>query len=338
MTISNEPGIEGWTDKPATVPDQFSVSIRNFNSEEQATSFGHLIGEYIRQISRVIDLSHLDGVTVAGDYAQALLDLDRGYATSHKLTPSTEHAVGVAMTPAVIRDGTIKSHIVLAAEMILPLSTPEHEEFSTAFHMLVHECAHVELNHFFDAAFPGRTLQKPLEALHQGLRWQVISACWDEYGATWISANFGAEQTDNYEETFILVLNATRAKANDHIKEFRVHGNVEQIAGEVYGAYGGLMKFASYHLGNLAGRGLSVCERPETILALQDHWFSPFFERLESLLKALASNHGKWTSLDEFEAIGDLADELVAMGGLTISSLPDGSGYVNVPFSDDTMP
>ncbi|WP_283843287.1 hypothetical protein [Bradyrhizobium hereditatis] len=33
-------------------------------------------------------MAALDGITIASDYAQALLQLNRGYETKHKLTPS----------------------------------------------------------------------------------------------------------------------------------------------------------------------------------------------------------------------------------------------------------
>ncbi len=74
-------------ERPATAPENISVSLRGFDTEEHARAFGNLVAAYVRAISRYIDLSTLDGITIAGDYAQALLDLDRGYATTHKLTP-----------------------------------------------------------------------------------------------------------------------------------------------------------------------------------------------------------------------------------------------------------
>ncbi|WP_298125232.1 hypothetical protein [Brevundimonas sp.] len=83
---------------------------------------GDLVASYVRAISRRINLASLDGITIAGDYAQALLELDRGYETSHTLTPSEGLAIGVAMTPSVIRDGVVKSHLVLNAGIIAALA------------------------------------------------------------------------------------------------------------------------------------------------------------------------------------------------------------------------
>lgn len=73
------------------------------------------------ELSAAIDLTTLDGITIAFDYAQALLELDRGYETKHKLTPSDGIVLGVAMTRAVIGDGMIKSHMLFNAGILLPL-------------------------------------------------------------------------------------------------------------------------------------------------------------------------------------------------------------------------
>jgi hypothetical protein len=324
-------------DRPQTAPD-FTVSVRAFDTEERATQLAHLVGAYIRELSRYIDLRGLDGITIAADYNQALLDLDRGYVTSHRLTPSDEFVIGVAMTPSVIRNGKVKSHILLNAMIGAALEDAKAQNFGMAFHTLAHECAHVEITQRFDSAFPGTLLQSVPNDARDAFRWQIIMACWDEYAATRISAPIGHDPTPGYEESFILALNETRPKANNLIKAYRLHGDVNQIMAEVYGAYGNLMKFAAYHLGNMAGRGLSLADLPKTRIALDGHWFASYFERLDVLCKHIAEDYGKWGDRSRFEALGDLADELVVAGGLIVSLLADGRLRVDIPFTPETMP
>src|ERR1700728_2515316 len=102
--------VKGWQDRPVTMPDACSVCVKGF-PEEDAKRLGELIWLFVRELSRIIDLEHLDGITVADDYPAALRDLDRGFEATRPLTPTTENATGVAMTPAVLRDGVLKSHI-----------------------------------------------------------------------------------------------------------------------------------------------------------------------------------------------------------------------------------
>lgn len=330
---------ESSPDRAPTAPESIPVSVRcAFEDEQHATAFAHLIATWVRELSRDIDLSRLDGITVAGDYNQALLDLDRGYETSHELKPSDEYAVGVAMTPSVIRDGNLKSHMVFNAGIVAPLDNVDDPLFPQALHVVVHECAHVEVMAKFDRAFPNVLLRKSYDNIHDGIRWQIILACWDEYAATWISATYGENPTEAYEATFIEMLGRARNEANERIKSYRVHRDIGQVMEEVYGIYGNLMKFAAYHLGNMAGRGLSIEDLPKTKAQLEGHWFAAHFEALGALCRALADSYGDWKDTVPFEAIGDLVDEIVEEGGVLVTRSAKAGLYIDIPFSPETMP
>lgn len=324
--------------RPTTAPDSFTVSARAFASEDRAQQLGSLVGSFVRELSRHFDLSRLDGVTVAYDYAQALLDLDRGYETTFRLTPSDTQVVGIAMTPSVIRDGSLKSHVLLNAAYMAALEDFESEHFGFVLHTIAHECAHVEITHRFDTTFPGFLLRTAHPDARIGYRWQIILACWDEYAATMLSARFGTEPTEGYEDTFLKSLRDTRQQANDHIKAYRIHANINQILGEVYVGYGALMKFAAYHLGNLRGLGRQVSEMPRTTEALAGHWFAPYFTRLDDALNDIEKDYGKWTDKVSFEVVGDLADELLAEGGVHYKTMPNGGLGIDIPLTAETMP
>lgn len=331
MTTPDTTEIVETSDRPTTAPASIQVCVRAFDSIERATDFANLLVEYVRELSRWINLESLDGLTVAHDYPQALLELDRGYETSHHLTPTNEHAVGVAMTPSVIRNGTIKSHIVFNAAVIEPLGDQSGDLFRQALHLLAHECAHVEVTHVFDKAFPGTLLQKPIKHLKESLRCQIIAATWDEFAATWISANVGANPINEYEETFLTVLSCARDNANDSISAYRHHGDVGRVAAEVYGIYGNLIKFAAYLLGTMHGQGLSKNDLKKTEEALQGHWFGSYFDSLFLLLKELLEDYGQWKDQQQFEAIGNLAEKIIAEGGVVITHVVGDQCYVDVP-------
>ena len=123
MTYIGKPHSES---PPDTAPNSIAVKFSGFDTEEHGCEFANLVATYVRALSRFIDLSALDGITVAFDYANELLLLDRGYVSKHKLTPSEDIVLGVAMTPAVIRDGKIKSHMLFHAGFLLPLEN-EHD-------------------------------------------------------------------------------------------------------------------------------------------------------------------------------------------------------------------
>ncbi|MGJ4953310.1 hypothetical protein [Bradyrhizobium sp. HKCCYLS20291] len=327
-------------DRPRTAPATISVSLRGgFETDEHARQFGELIAAYVGEFSRYMELGTLDGVTIAANYGQALLDLDLGYAASQRLKASDKLAVGIAMTPSVLRDGQLKSHMVFDAAAIIGLEDLSNPLYGRAFHLLAHECAHVEVTARFDAAFPGMILRKRPANLHDHHRWEVIGVCWDEYAVTQICANYGQPSTDAYEEIFLEALNVTRSRANAFIRQYRLHGKLNQVLAEVYGCYGELMKFSCYFLGDLAGRSLTLHDRPAAKSALDRSWFAPHFEKLHVICESIALEYGRWRDLSVFEALGDLVDEVVSYGGLYIQNKQtDGRFDVDIPLTSETTP
>jgi hypothetical protein len=89
----------------------------------------------------------------------------------------------------------------------------------------------------------------------------------------------------------------------------------------------------------MVGLGLTFEDLPETRSALVGHWFEPYFERLRDVCAHIFSEYGKWQDRSAFEALGDLADEVVADGGLIVcGDLGDGRFQVRIPFTPATMP
>lgn len=321
---------------PATMPKGYQISIRGFRDEAEALKLANTVGVIIQEISRSIDISSLDGVTLAYDYEHALLELDRGYETTHKLTPSSGDAIGIAMTPTVIRDGVIKSHIVLHAGMAENFGCPGQEEFRIALHALAHECAHVEVTNRFDRAFPQTLLQSQHETFVDRLKWDIIRACWDEYAVCRICAGIGADRIEDYESIFLKQLSSARSRGHEVIRSYRHHGDIDTMLVEVFGVYGNLMKFASYHVGNLRGLGRPVEDMQATMSSLNGHWFEPHFYRLIEVCDQLFEQYGTWSDKQPFEAIGALAQAILAEAGVFITPMDKGH-YINVPFTFDTM-
>lgn len=317
-----------------TLPENLCIKLVGVESE-----LGVLLQETLSEMLQcngcVFNLAGLDGLTFAVDYQQALLDLDRGYETKFKLTPSNDYGVGVAMSPSVLRDGRLKSHIIVSAQAFMGALLDKRR--ATAINIVAHECAHVELNHLFDATFPGVLLRSMTNALDH-FRLECMLTCWGEFGACWRSAPIGPTELYDYELPFLQALVGSRDDANTSIREYRTHGDIGRVLNEVCGLYHGLMKYSAYHLGNLHGHGIDWRTIPTTADPLQNHWFLPFFERLDIACKTLAADYGNWADRQPFDALGDIAQDLVAVGGLNFGCHEDGRISVDIPFSVETMP
>ena len=325
------------TPLPSTAPDNYLITTHGCDTAE-SQEIANALFAIIMELGRYMDLERLDGITIAADYPAALSQLDRGFKTQTPLAPTEVHGTGVAMTPMVIRDGIVKSHIVFDLAFLRHIVDSQGEHWPLAIQLVAHECAHVHDHKVWDVAFPNILLNQTYTDIEDAFLWEIILACWSEYAATRLSAKIGADQTAAYEETFITVLSATRERANALIRAYRAHGDHAQILSEICTEYGNLMKFASYLIGHLAGSERELTATATAQAALADHWFTPFFERLQKSLQTLWEHYGAWSSLSDFEEIGQIGKELVAFGGVHILRSPSNEVRIRVPFSADTLP
>jgi hypothetical protein len=320
-----------------TVP-QFTVTLKGLEGEP-AQLLGRKVHDYVTVLSRYMDLQRLDGVTVGVDYPAALAELDRGFEANEPLMATNDEiAVGAAMAPAVMRDGEVKAHIVLSANAVWPLTFEARDEsHKQAIYVLAHECAHVEVTKSNDIAIPGSILQKTHDDVDDYVRWNIIFACWDEYAASRISASFGI-QWPTYEQTFVTAIRETWPRANSFIRSYRYHSDHRQVIGEVAGAYGNLMKYASYLLGDLHGHGLSDATAEDAKRELDEDWFGPYFERLSQALAAAWEHRGTLKFRELAEVIGVIGLEVIEEGGMFFEKGPNGQVRLDVPFTPFTMP
>jgi hypothetical protein len=310
-------------ERPSTCPQNVLMSFRGFE-QDAAEANASTLGGLLREIGKIIDISALDGMTIAFDYDDALANLDRGYKTVRTLTKTTEFGTGVAMTPAVLRDGLLKSHIVISGHIVLMLSDEDRQNVQLAIHTVTHECAHVEITAAYDKSFPNEMLRKSRDTAMDSWRWDVIKACWEEYAACRIASDFGHDSLSGYEETFVLAHSRTDEKVMQLVRDFD-GGDADSLVGPVFGAYGTMMKFACYMMGAMAAaeKTLADCEAAQN--ALNGHWFFPYFDRLQRACEALFENFGNWSDKSGFEAIGDIVEDIVTDRIMKLWHHPDGT-------------
>lgn len=317
-----------------SVPENLKIDVVGLPSQLESM-IKQFLSEILNLIGHKMNLSSLDGVTFALDYHQALLDLDRGYETNFKLQPSNDHGVGVAMSPSVIRNGELKTHVLISAPAFF--SMLEAGRTDMLRNIVAHECAHVELNRLFEESFPKVLLHSKQNVLDH-FRIECMLTCWNEFGACWRSAEFGPTDVLHYESAFLPALEEARSSANEAIMQYRTHGDVSVVVNKVCGLYSALLKYSAYHLGNLYGHGIDWRTVPSTTEPLNDHWFLPYFERLDSACKAIAMNIGNWKACAAFDELKDIAEEVVADGGMHFKRHEEDRISLDIPMTIETMP
>jgi hypothetical protein len=247
------------------------------------------------------------------------------------------YGVGVAMTPTVLRDGVVKSQMVLNANVMREIES--HAFHQRIFYLIAHECGHVHDLKVRDEAFPNIILTQQHLNFRQLAFGPISTGCWDEYAACFLSSPFSSDDsTDDFAQIFIGATKDARLLANEAIKRYRIHADISRLAVEVSAQYGNVLKLASYLLGQLHGLGKTVEECEPASAFLANHWSRDFIIRLSDALSSLMDRYGTWRERAEFHVLDDIADDLFRDGGVIITEMPDASVRVDVPFTPDTMP
>lgn len=327
---------------PTTIPANLGLTVQGFENEEGARKLGHAVLDAIRLFGRFMDLSTLDGVTVAIDYDQALAELDRGLPGLRPLSRSnTAEMQGVAMSPAVMRDNQVKTHLVFNAQMVAGLAADiaTDEDKAAAIGIIAHECAHVQVTAQKEAAIPEARFGTPIQGYERSVMFQIAEVCWDEYAVCRISAPFNRKQIGYHGESMIETVAVARGRANAAIKAYRSHADLDQLVDEAGPALAQPIKIGAYLLGGMDGEGIDWNDVPEIRAAIVNAGYDALIDELRTILRELWDSQGAWDpSIDTFEPLVDFAHEMFAEGGLLFRTDNDGQCYIDVPFSPETMP
>jgi len=327
---------------PTTTPTDLVLTVKGFENEKGARELGHAVLDAIRLFGRFMNLSTLDGVTVAIDYDQALVDLDRGLPGLRPLTRSnTAEMQGVAMSPAVMRHSQVKTHLVFNAQMVAALTADIATEAdkAAAIGIIAHECAHVQVTAQKEMAIPEARFGTRIEGYERAVMFQIAEVCWDEYAVCRISAPFNRQQTQYHGESMIKTVASARDRANAAIKAYRTHGDIDKLVGEAGPALAQPIKIGAYLLGGMDGEGFDWTDVPDIRTAIVDAGYDDLVDELHTILRDLWDSQGTWDpSIAMFEPLIDFVHKVFADGGLIFHSEHDDRCHIDVPFSQETTP
>lgn len=326
---------------PSTMPTPLSVCVKGFNDPAVGERLAHAVAGAIGVVGSYIDIGSLDGVTIACEYDQALAELDRGLEGLRPLSRSdTQEMQGVAMSPAVMRDGEVKTHLVLDAAYMVSLISDEatDEDRAVTYGVIAHECAHVEVTAEKERFVPEARFGTPIEGFEHAVMFQLAEVAWDEYAACRLSAMFNRSQNYMHAETVIASVRDVRERSNATIRAFRLHGDVDRLVAEAGPILCQPMKAAAYLLGGMDAVGAEWSDFPEVEAALEAEDYLELVNQLWAELRRLWDARGEWEpTLAVFGGLEDIATEVFYQGGLIFTSRADGSCHINVPFRPGTF-
>lgn len=350
--VDVDKAFEGFMQKPTTLPSDLVIDLVNFADEQDAHRCANAVRSYLDIFGRLMELSRLDRMYITFDYAGTLASLDLGTGSGTILKPTNDEiATGVAMAPSVLRDDGWKSVIVINASYARSLSyeigdsddiTQEQLDGLKAetIHTLAHECGHVHDHAMQSKSLPAETYSKKWTPFEHRLM-EPAMACWGEYIAEFLSAGFGTKDTLlHYENAFCDRVKAAWPAITASIRQYRLHGNIDQVLLEVGVHIRNVIIYAAYMLGYLSKKdqGLEI-GAAQAAQAAEDHpEFGSFLERIQRELHALHDQYPGFTSLDVFMPLSEVIHDMYKKAGLTFIENEGGLLRVEIPHRSDTMP
>ena len=306
MSIAqNSPVPEG----TPTLPASIRMNLRGFLSHDEGHRMAGKAVECLQELSRIIDIASLEGVTIAQDYDDALTHLEEIFSPPPLVLIGDDEgdSGGVLATRP---DGVIRHHIVLRMTALAGFSGASAGAFENALGALARQCARVEASACFDKAFPA-FIFGPLPAESADARRRATYfSCWEAFSTAWLSAPFARNQSKWLEGQFLDTLAATRLLAAEALGVGFARTDPQSALLQVHSYYRVLMRDCAAHLGNMVGQQLTIADFPRSLDALEAHWFGDAYTDMDTLLRHIASQMGGWPNLDLFEQIADIADGL----------------------------
>jgi len=344
--------VEEFMQKPTTLPTDLIITMTNFAEEQDAHKCANVVRGYLELFGRWMDLSRLDRMYISFNYPETLASIDLGTSSDTILKPTNDEvATGVAMAPSVLREDGWKSVIVMNATYARSLSYELDgsdgvtEEQLDAFraetlHILAHECGHVHDHTVQWRSLPPETHSKMWTRMEHRIK-EPARACWSEYIAEYFGASFATKDTlGNYESSFCQRLEIAWPAITASIRQYRMHGNIDQVISEVGLQIRNVITYAAYLLGYLANKKESLEHGAlNAAQASKDYpELGVFTERLRVGLDDLHDRYPDFTSLDVFTPLSEIVHDMYKRAGLTFTEKEDGMLRVDIPYRVDTLP
>ena len=316
---------------------QYELSLIGCGDAENVQELSNAIQGIVTSLAQALPLHRLDGITVAADYREAVVTLDRGYeGASPAETAPEEIGQGIARTITVKRDGAWKQRVIVDAGPAFALLSDESGDVEWGLYILVRQLAEVAISEMIERHLPDVWMKPINDPLHGFLYPSVHPAIFGYLGSH-ISAGFGdpPHHTDVKRDLLITALGEMRSAGLAARLDYRYHGDMDRLLGVVMPRISYVLQFAADLLGHCAASGADPFDADgELAAALSEaglqHWFPIYRDRLERLRMRM----GLWESFDEFLALDVHVERLMWQLGMLPWEGSEGM-RVEVPLGTD---
>lgn len=316
---------------------EYELAFRACEDQELAESIGDQLRAVVFQLSEILPLSRLDGITVAGDYPNALREIKRGFESAQPVeTIPSDIGIGIAQTVTVLRSGEVKGRLVISSSIGTALTLEDGERRDFALYVVVRQLVLVAMIELIEAALPETKLNS-IEGELDAWLYPHLDAALHAYVASRTAAGFG-DADELFAIKSELLADRLHRMRNTVLKEklsYRNHGDLDRLLEITLPYVRHVLLFGADLLGHCAStRSPSPQESEELRQALEQaglaNWLEVYQRDLEQFFKKL----GRWNSLDEFLVLNIHVERLLWQLGMIPWQTPEGI-RVEIPFGTD---
>jgi len=289
---------------PSNLMHPYSV-ISSGTDQTKAEAIARVVGMVVDACAPYLPLSKLESIIFPQDYPAALRNLDRGFETRTPLEGTeTESKIGIAMAPLVIRDGEVRSCIVMRAWLGEALLKPEDDgTFQFVLHTLSSMLARVALADFIDTSLPGVLLQ-PMADTWNAMLFEHIYAAISNYFSARIAAELFPQANNGHRELFLAALESANENIPKERLAYRQHANLDAFLDVAIRSLGDVLIHSASLLGHHDGMGRDGLDEDEHLLsALRATGLEQWIRIYRQDLVIVFGRRGQWTSIEEFTVL-----------------------------------
>lgn len=289
-----------------------------------------LLAKMVEVVEGVAPMDQLDGFTFAIDYDAALREFDktRNFGTRPLDRTDEEYAQGIAMAPRLMRDGVVKTRVIVSASVAAGMLSGDEKRSEWAIGVVLHELGHVALNGLFDRAYAGVT-GAPLVNRYEAILYEYSDRAFQEYFACRVAAQADPEVGEGYREAFLGALERLATDIPSAIDEYRWHGDINVVLTLAFARVGDAMKYAGYWVGHRDGLGEEV-DVTELSERLEGARFKEAFPSLLQAFRELWNTRASWQDVEEWFVFNRLLEDVLARYDI-FPRRNDGGMWVDIP-------
>ena len=322
-------------ERPPSKAPKYSVHFHSCADRATADKIVATLNVITENLVQMMPLDRLDGITFSSDYPAALRDLDRGFQASAPLKATAEeYGVGVAMAPLVMRDGILKTHIVMRGEIGHSLISEDESSWRLALHTIAGQLAYAACDQILDESLPG-VLLKRIDDRYDGFLYAAIHSAWTGYFSCRASASFYPEAGLSQQELLVAVLKRAQNDIPAARLAYRFHGQIDRMLEVVMPRIADILGFSGTVLGHYDGLEQSFLDDRALAAALKEFGLNDWIVLFDSELSQLWDRREKWASFDEFLMLNRHVERLLWQYGLFPWKADDGQIQITVPLATD---